>query len=200
MGSMGIAAIVVAGTLVLATHAASAGAKVSVKNSFYEISGKNGAALLAAMDRSGPKHGFLTRAIAQTRYTVSWEIDWARTGDGCKVREANARLAITYTYPRLAGTVSADLKRRWDRFLVGVRKHEEVHGALARKMVIAAEKAVSGFSLRGDRSCGRIKKEVKRRVDAIYARYEAQQVAFDEKEHRDGGPVEGLVAALVKNR
>lgn len=200
MGSMGIAAIVVAGTLVLATHAASAGAKVSVKNSFYEISGKNGAALLAAMDRSGPKHGFLTRAIAQTRYTVSWEIDWTRTGDGCKVREANARLAITYTYPRLGGTVSADLKRRWDRFLVGVRKHEEVHGALARKMVIAAEKAVSGFSLRGDRSCGRIKKEVKRRVDAIYARYEAQQVAFDEKEHRDGGPVEGLVAALVKNR
>jgi len=200
MGSTGIAALVAAGALVLATQSSSAGAKVTVRNSFYEISGKNGAALLAAMDRSGPKHGFLTRAIAQTRYTVSWEIDWARTGDGCKVRAANASLAITYTYPRVSGNVSADLKRRWDKFLVGVRRHEEVHGALARKMVAAAEKAVSGFSLRGDKTCGKIKNEVKRRVDAIYARYEAQQVAFDDKEHRDGGPVEGIVAALIKKR
>ena len=152
------------------------------------------------MDRSGPKHGFLTRAIAQTRYAVTWEIDWTESGGTCKLRSAKALLEITYTYPRVTGPVSAELGRRWNRFFAGVKKHEEIHGKIARDMVHAAEKAVKGFSTRNDRTCGKSKREVKRRVDEIYARYEAKQIAFDKNEHRDGGNVEGLVTSLVSRK
>ena len=61
-------------------------ASVESKTVTYPISGSNGSELLDAMDRHGPKHGFLTRAIAQTSYTITWAIDWkekaATTPDG----------------------------------------------------------------------------------------------------------------------
>ena len=49
---------------------ANAAVSIKIKTATYPISGKNGIDLLDAMDRRGPKHGFLTRAIAQTSYTV----------------------------------------------------------------------------------------------------------------------------------
>jgi predicted secreted Zn-dependent protease len=191
-----VARVLVAGVLVAFASAAAAEVKVSVQKTYYKISGKTGAALLDAMDRSGPKHGFLTRAIAQTRYAVTWQIEWAQAGNTCKVRAANAELDIKYMYPRVAGGVPAPLERRWDRFFSGVREHEEVHGRIAREMVVAAEKRVLGFSMKNDRSCAS-RREVKRRVEEVYSRYEAKQIAFDKVEHRDGGNVQGLVAALI---
>lgn len=187
----------VVGALVAFASAAAAEVKVSVQNSYYKISGKNGAALLEAMDRAGPKHGFLTRAIAQTRYSVTWKIEWAQSGDTCKVRGADAELDIKYMYPRVAGGVPSALETRWTRFFSGVRKHEEVHGRIAREMVAAAEKVVLRFAMKNDRTCTKSKREVKRRVEEIYARYEAKQVQFDKVEHRDGGNVQGLVAGLI---
>lgn len=179
---------------------ASADIQVSVKKTYYKIGGKTGAALLEQMDRHGPKHGFLTRAIAQTRYSVTWEIEWAQSGATCKVRDADARLDITYSYPQPSEAVPAALQKRWNRFFAGVRKHEEIHGKIARDMVTEAAKAVEGFTNRNDRTCSKSKREVKRRVEEIYARYEARQVAFDKTEHRDGGNVQGLVGALVGRR
>lgn len=190
----------IAAVCVLFAGSASAEVKVSVKRKNYDISGSNGAALLEAMDRRGPKHGFLTRAIAQTGYTVGWEIEWAMANGTCSVKNATAELAITYTFPRVANRLPPDLDRRWSRFMKGVRKHEETHGTLARQMVRAAERAVAGMSIRNDPDCSKSRRAVKRKVAAIYADYEARQVQFDGKEHRDGGRVEGLVDALLRSR
>src|SRR5690606_23264100 len=105
----------------------------------------SGEALMKAMNLKGPKHGFLVRAMAQTRYSVKWNMDWAKTADACKLRRADAVLSVTYRYPRIAGTVSPNLKQRWGAFMAGVRAHEETHGQIARQMVAAAHKAISGI-------------------------------------------------------
>lgn len=187
-----------AAALMLAAGSASADVQVSIKKTNYDITGKTGVALLQAMDRRGPKHGLLTRAIAQTGYTVGWEIEWDSRGDVCRVKNAAAQLAITYTFPRVVNDVSPDLKRRWTRFMQGVRKHEERHGTIARQMVDTAERAVSGLSMKNDPGCRKSQAEVKRRVDAIYADYEARQMRYDAREHAAGGNVDKLVIALVK--
>ena len=178
--------------------AAIADVKVTEARKSYAIAGTTGAALLDAMDRKGPKHGFLTRAIAQTRYSVSWTIEWGETSSACRVKTADGELAITYTFPRAEGPLSPDMKRRWDKFLVGVRKHEEMHGALARQMVKAAERSVARLTIRNDPGCRKSRTEVKRRMAAVYADYEARQIRFDQKEHREGGRVEGLIAGLTR--
>jgi predicted secreted Zn-dependent protease len=176
--------------------AADAGVTVDIKMAQYEVTGQTGAELLDAMDRRGPKHGFLTRAIAQTRYSVGWSIVWAQKNGACRVKQANARLSMTYTYPILKGDVPPYLRKRWVRFMKGVVKHEETHGSIARQMVNAAESSVEGLTFANDLACRNAKAEAKRRVDRVYAKYEMRQVLFDRKEHGEGGNVEALVTAL----
>lgn len=190
----------IAGAACAVASSAAAGVKVSVKTDYYEISGKSGEALVDAMDRKGAKHGFLARAIAQTRYEIGWELEWAEKGGNCRLRKVSGDLAITYIYPKVTGRMDSGLDKRWARFIGGVRKHEETHGAIARQMVAAAEKAIARTSSTGDPGCVRIRKEVKRRVNAVYAEYEAKQVRFDEIEHKDGGNVEKMVVSLLRKR
>jgi len=192
------ARIVVLGACIAAAGGASAAVTVAEKTRGYEISGRTGAALLAAMDRHGPTQGFLTRAIAQTRYSVSWTIEWGETRTGCRVTSIDGKLDIIYTYPA-ARDLPPALQRRWARFLAGVKKHEKTHGDMARQMARTVEKSVAKVSVEADRGCRKARAEAKRRMTAIYADYEARQIKFDTREHREGGAVEGLIDRLVKN-
>jgi predicted secreted Zn-dependent protease len=190
------ARIVLFGACVAVAGEAAAGVKVSETTRSYEVAGKTGAALLAVMDRRGPKHGFLTRAIAQTRYSISWTIEWGETHTACRVKSIDGKLDITYTYPE-AQDLPRGLELRWDKFLAGVKKHEKVHGDIARQMTRAVEKSVAKLSINNDPGCRKARAEVKGRTAAIYADYEARQIKFDAREHRNGGKVEGLIEALM---
>jgi predicted secreted Zn-dependent protease len=190
------ARIVLFGACMAAAGDAFAGVKVSEKTRGYEIAGRTGAALLAGMDRRGPKHGFLTRAIAQTRYSVSWTIEWGETRTACRVKSIDGKLDIIYTYPS-ASDLPPGLERRWARFLAGVRKHERMHGDIARRMARAVEKSIAKVSVANDPGCRKARAEAKDRMTAIYADYEARQIKFDAREHREGGRVEGLIGALT---
>lgn len=182
------------------TAEASATVKVKTKTVNYSITGKSGEALLDQMDRRGPKHGFLTRAIAQTGYSIDWAVDWRERAGTCRVADATATLSITYTFPKISGAVSPDLRRRWTRFMAGVHRHEETHGRIARQMVRAAERSIAGLSVKNDAGCRKTRAEVKRRVDRIYEEYEARQFAFDRVEHAEGGNVDRLVGLLSRRK
>lgn len=172
--------------------------KVNVRTTSYSIVGRTGSDLLAQMDRKGPKHGFLTRAIAQTRYTVNWNISWKSDGRGCRVDKVQARLDITYSYPRAVSAMAPSLRKKWNAFLRGVRKHEETHGTLARRMVDTAEASVAAVKASRDPRCRSAKAEVKRIISAAYSKYEAEQLAFDAREHRDDGNVARLIDRLTR--
>ena len=71
---------------------------------------------------------------------------WAERNGTCRVKKAEARLSMTYTFPVLTGDVSPQLRKRWTRFMKGVVKHEETHGTIARQMVRAAELSIAGLA------------------------------------------------------
>lgn len=177
---------------------ARAGMTTESKIVTYPIAGRTGAELLLQMDKKGPKHGFLTRAIAQTRYTVKWTFIWESDTKKCRLKSADADLAIIYNYPRVTTRLNGRLVGNWRAFMRGVVGHEETHGALARRMVQVAQRSVLGVSVPHDASCRATRAEMKRRISATYAKYEAQQRAFDTKEHGDNGHVVKLVEALVR--
>lgn len=182
--------------LALGATGADAGVKVATRTKSYDISGSTGAALLDDMDRRGPKQGFLTRAIAQTGYSLSWTIEWAETREACRVSSVDGVLDMTYTYPA-AKNLSPALQRRWNRFLSGVRRHERVHGDIARQMAKAIEKSVAKVSVRDDRGCRKARAQTKRIMAEITDDYEARQRRYDLREHRDGGAVERLIDQLI---
>lgn len=180
-----------------ATVAAFAAPKVTTKSTKFNVSGTSGEALLRDLDRRGPKHGFMTRAIAQTRYTMNSEADWKHEGGHCVVTKPLVRLDITYIYPQLSTPVPPALKSRWQRFMASVTRHEEKHGAIAREMAHAAEKAIGGLRVRDGKACSRFQAEMKRRVASVVAEYERRQRTFDAVEHKSGGPIEGIIKKLV---
>lgn len=194
---LGCALVVVMG---LTAAEASAGVKTVVKVDTYRISGDSGQALMQAMDRKGPRHGFLTRAIAQTRYSVAWTLGWSVEDRRCRLKSADVVLSVNYRLPALSGQVPAVLKKRWAKFMSGVRKHEETHGRIARQMAARAQKAVLNVAIDGDPSCWKAKRRVAEIVGSIYADYEARQQRFDALEHQPGGPVDRLVGALTRRR
>ena len=194
------AAVLAVAAGVCLAGSAEASVEVKVKTTSYRISGENGEALLRAMDRKGPKQGLTTRFLAQTAYKAGWKFDWQKRAGACRIANASAVLTITYTYPEVSSHMSADLRHRWNRFIAGVRRHEETHGRIAREMVAAAERQLSGLSYRNDPGCQTTRAEVKRRIASIYATYEARQAAFDRVEHAQGGNVKGLVSLLSRAR
>lgn len=179
--------------------AAQADVKVVVKTQTYDISGATGEALVQSMDRNGPRHGFMARAIAQTSYTKDWDFDFAKSKGVCRIAKANGTLNLNFTYPRVTSILPPPLDRRWARFFDGVRKHEETHGEIARQMMQATEKSLTGLTVGNDPQCSGARREAQRRIDAVFDEYEARQNAFDAREHREGGHVEYLVGALEKS-
>jgi predicted secreted Zn-dependent protease len=176
-----------------------AGAKVSVKTTTFPISGVSGETILNELERKGPKHGFMSRAIAQTRYTMNSDaLAWRHDNGVCVVTKPSVRLDITYIYPKVSGSMSGAMRARWQRFMAGVTKHEEVHGRLARQMAHAADKAISGLRVKDGKGCTRLHTEMKRVVNLVVADYEARQRRFDAVEHKSGGNIEGLIRKLVK--
>lgn len=171
--------------------------KVTSRTTTFPISGPTGDALLKELERKGPKHGFTSRAIAQTRYTMNSEAEWNHARGVCAVTRPMVRLDITYIYPEVKGETSDPLRGRWQRFMAGIRKHEEQHGRLAREMAAEADKTIAGLKVQDGKACGKLRAEMKRVVAAIVGRYEARQRQFDVVEHKSGGNVEGLVKRLV---
>lgn len=181
----------------LAASPALCGVRTTVRTETYAIAGNTGEALLDSMDRNGPRHGLLARAMAQTRYKVGWDTDWLKSGSRCRLKSADATLSIVYRYPELARPAPRKLQRRWKAFMAGVRKHEETHGQIARQMVVAAHNSVSKLA-RKDDLCVRSQRQFERIIDAVYAKYEARQARFDDLEHGEGGNVDRLLFMLTR--
>lgn len=181
-----------------ATDLPAAAASIAVTTKTYPVAGRSGEDLLRSMNKRGPKHGFLSRAIAQTQYTIEWDVKVDTQGGACRLRRAAASMKLSYTYPQPSDALTPAMRRKWNTFMVGVRKHEEHHGTLARQMVDRAERSVAGLRLPDDPGCRKTTALVKQRVAAVYLEYEAKQIVFDKREHREGGNIYRLIAALMK--
>ena len=51
--------------------AAEAGARITTTTKYYTVQGENGHALFRSMNRNGPRHAFMKKAMAQTQYRTT---------------------------------------------------------------------------------------------------------------------------------
>lgn len=181
----------------LAASPADAKTRTTVQTTYYDISGKTGGELLRSMDRKGPRHGFMGRAIAQTRYKIKWSGSLGDRDGKCRVVKSDVRLEISYIYPRIPDKAQGALRGRWERFLAGVVRHEQRHGKIAREMATEVDAMIKAYRPANDTTCGAAERELRRRFDTIYTKHDKRQREFDATEHREGGHVDAMVHALV---
>lgn len=187
-----------AATVVCGTGNLASAASISVETKTYAIAGNTGMTLLQSMNKRGPKHGFLSRAIAQTQYQIKWDVKTQARNGTCFLTRATPRMDMTYTYPQPSEKLPPDLRRRWNTFMAGVRKHEQQHGRYAIQMVNVAERSIRGVKTPNDPNCRKTGAYIKKRVAEIYEEYEAKQIVFDHREHRDHGNIHRMVTKLAK--
>lgn len=161
----------------------------------YAISGATGFELYTSIGEHGPKG-----AIAQTTYALTWRRLFDEEGGSCRLVWARPQLAVIYTYPKPSGKLSPKLQPLWDRFIAGVRKHEEEHGRMIREMVAETAKNIAGASVANDGNCAKVKREVTRLIDDAKRTYKTRSRQFDHVELSEGGNVHRLILALVNER
>ncbi len=182
---------------VLVAFSAAASAKVGVSTKYYDIKGKTGLELFYDMNRKGPRHGFLTKAIAQTQFKSDLKGDLVYANGVCSARKLTFQLQITYVYPRPVTKLDPALARRWKAFQAHNVMHEEMHGTIAKRMVARMDKLLRGFSLADGPSCRKTDAKLATEIKRVLVAYNKEQVEFDKREHRPGGPVEKSILALV---
>ncbi len=183
----------------LAASDASAQARISETTKYYKINGKTGTELLWDMNRKGPRHGFLTKAIAQTQFKTKFLGGLQYSNGLCKSKGGGYVLTITYVYPQPEKPLSGVLAKRWRAFQATNVVHEKEHGRIAKKMANAVARKVRTFKAADKPGCRKSLAALGREIDKLIAAQNAEQAAFDKREHRSHGPVEKSILALVKN-
>lgn len=178
------------------TGQAQAGGTITEVVETYRIRGKTGAELYASIGENGPQLG-PRRAIAHTRFKLTWRRDYQRRGTDCVLASAVPRLVIITTLPKPAGSLPPDVAKSWDRFITGIRAHEAVHGTYVRTLLAEIETATIGLTQPNDPGCTVIKTEMTKRLGAISDARKTKDRAFDQAEMSEGGTVHQLVLALV---
>lgn len=188
---------VTAAGILLAMSSADAEPRITFAFEEYPVSGRTGAEIMAQIHRKGPRHGQISRAIAQTRYTLDYGYRTAQAEGWCTVAMPWVRLDIIYVYPRIPSQTEPELRAHWEIFMHGVRAHEKGHADLAVEMARAAEAALQSFRQPANAGCLKLKRGVDRMIRRIFDEYESRQARYDRIEHRQDGPVARIIARLT---
>lgn len=183
--------------IVLAPGAAEARANIRESVKYYEIAGSTGAELMVQMNRRGPRHGFLKRALAQTQFKPKFDGDIVYRNGKCVASGVDLRMNITYVYPKPVGPMPGDLKRRWAAFQADNVRHEKRHGAIAKDMMAKLDRYLRGFRVADRSNCRVALRQLNRDVERIIDQAVKAQNEFDRIEHRSKGPVEKSIRLLV---
>lgn len=177
------------------THAL-AGGEIIERVETYSISGRTGIELYRSIGERGPKSG-VGRAIAHTTFKLTWRRDYRPQGTSCTLVSAVPRLIITYTLPKPSNPLPPETKTRWETFIEGIKRHEEVHGVHMKEMVAEIEANTIGATAGNDPGCKKIRQDIQVPLGAASLRQRQRSSEFDRVEMAEGANMHRLILGLV---
>ena len=111
--------------------AAQAEVSETVEQRHYTAELRNGASLLAALNRASPIRERGRIFHGYTRWFVEWRFHWRDGADGCEISQVSTALRVTVTLPRLR-TNDADATARFETYVAALETHEMGHVQVAR--------------------------------------------------------------------
>ena len=187
--------IALAACLAAAT-ASAADWKASEVEQSYAITGKAAWICFRSIGDRGPKVGD-GRVIAHTTFKLTWSRKYEPRAGACVLASAKPRLTITYTLPKAPKTLSAEVQRKWQAFIDGVRAHEHVHGDFIKEMVAGIEAETVGLTVPRRPGVPQIKTEMTARLSRLSLEQRRRSRDFDRVELGEGGNVHQLILGLV---
>ncbi len=176
---------------------------VSERVKYFKISGKTGKQLFKQIRRRAPAELRRKNWMAATYASYNFKnMKIGVKGDRCVITSSNIHLKLTYHYPKWSGNKgsSKNVRKHWDMFSKGLKRHEKVHGRIYREMLQAIDKEVRAIRGNSSDDCRRYVKAIERKITAIEKRYDRKQDAFDRKENQSRSQISKIETALSKAR
>lgn len=166
------------------------------KTEYYKIRGETPMALYQSIGEGGPLLGG-GRTIAHTSFKLTWQRDYQQQGSACVLASAKPKLIITYTLPKPAGALPADVQAKWDRFFAGIVKHEKLHGEFMRDLTQQIQDVSVGLRDENDTGCKKVRAALQAQLKPISDAHGARHSEYDRVEMSPGGAVHQLILAFV---
>ena len=163
-----------------------------IRTDYYEVSGTNAAALLAAMKAHRP---FTNNAY--TDWYIDWNYEFLTRPNECVLRSFDIRVQIRYTFPQWVNADSSEtaLRKEWRRYLDATTRHERGHSDIG---IAAGKEMVRVLNPKNWRAATR--KELKAQIDAecerILKQFKAQEIGYDKA--TDHGRTQGARMRTTK--
>lgn len=152
---------------------------ISVKHSFYSVSGNTSRDLRAQMNKAGPGAESILGGDARTKWEVKWSYGLVQIPGGCRINNATTSVHVTYVMPRWTNPAdgSPELRAKWDKFVKALQKHEDGHKDHG---IHAAQEIEAEITrLRPLRSCADMQRAVNTTANRILEKYRKEDQYYD---------------------
>ncbi|MDH4442029.1 MAG: DUF922 domain-containing protein [Rhizobium sp.] len=166
------------------------------KTEYYKVRGDTPMMLYQSIGERGPLLGG-GRTIAHTSFKLTWQRDYQQQGQACVLASAKPKLIITYTLPKPAGALPADVQAKWDRFSAGIVTHEKLHGVFMRDLTQQIQDISVGLRDENDPGCKKVRAALQAQLKPISDAHGARHSAYDQVEMSPGGAVHQLILTFL---
>lgn len=162
----------------------------------YKVIGTSPMALYQSIGERGPKLS-LGRVIAHTTFKLTWQRDYQQQGAACVLATAKPKLIITYTLPKPAQTLPADVAAKWETFYNGIVEHEKLHGQFMKDLTQQIQDVSIGLRDENDPGCKKVRAALQAQLKPISDAHVARHSEYDQVEMSPGGAVHQLILAFL---
>lgn len=152
---------------------------ISIKHSFYSISGRTSHDLRAQMNKTGPGAEGIIGGDARTKWDVKWRYGLTQIPGGCRIQNVTTSVHVTYIMPRWKNPAdgSPELREKWDKFVKALQIHEDGHKdhGIHAAQEIEAEIA----QLLTLRSCNDMQRAANTTANSILEKYRKKDLYYD---------------------
>lgn len=196
MNSISRLLAVLIASLAAALPAAAQEWQATEKVEHYKVNGTSPMALYQSIGERGPKLS-LGRVIAHTTFKLTWQRDYQQQGTACVLATAKPKLVITYTLPKPAQKLPADVAAKWQAFYDGIVEHEKLHGQFMKDLTQQIQDVSIGLRDENDPGCKKVRAALQAQLKPISDAHVARHSGYDQVEMSPGGAVHQLILAFL---
>ncbi len=152
---------------------------VSIRHTYYSISGATSHDLRAQMEKAGPEAKSKGEGDASTKWGVRWRFGLQKVSGGCRIHDVTTSVNVTFIMPRWknAAKVSPELRERWQNNMKALQNHEDGHRDLGIKAAQEIESVLSGLGPM--RSCSEMERTANATANEILNSYKKKEEYYD---------------------
>jgi predicted secreted Zn-dependent protease len=160
-----------------------AGAEPTIKTNYdyYDIEGRTAAELRDQMNRNGVLWTDGNTYDAYTGWNVRWKYRYRITDYDCSISSVATTLNVEFRLPRWTNYASgaAALRRKWDKYMQSLRRHENGHRDLGVQAAIEIERSIA--ALEPAALCDDLAEAANELGRSIVSEYTAKEREYDEQ-------------------